>query len=109
MFSTSVGNWSARKLQRREGLRLQPRLEGLEGRTLLSTAVDFSVAGSHVENHVNIGTLGWILTATKDLTVNKLGLWDDNQDGLGESHQVAIWNAAGTLLGSRLATGRIAR
>ena len=45
-------------------------------------------------------TLGWTFTLSQSVTVVGLGAFDDSQDGLNESHDVGIWDSAGTLMGS---------
>ena len=47
-------------------------------------------------------TLGYQFTTSVALTVNALGYWDD---GLGNNHQVGIWNSGGTLLVSTTVLG----
>jgi len=37
---------------------------------------------------------------TNAISVTSLGIWDDQQNGLAESHLITIWNGAGTALGS---------
>jgi uncharacterized protein DUF4082 len=86
------------KTSRRQWFRSQPLLEALEERALLSTAVDFTVEGSHVEDLIHSSTLGWKFLAKDNIVVNRLGYWDFNDDGLGESHQVGIWDASGNIL-----------
>jgi hypothetical protein len=43
-------------------------------------------------------SLGYIFNVTSPFTVTYLGFWDDGADGLSQSHQVGIWDAAGNLL-----------
>lgn len=43
-------------------------------------------------------TLGWSFTATSNIDVVDLGVFDDSQNGLTDSHQVGLWNSSGTLL-----------
>jgi hypothetical protein len=45
-------------------------------------------------------TLGWSFSVTTPTNVNQLGLWDQDSDGLDESHLVRLWRADGTLLTS---------
>lgn len=45
-------------------------------------------------------TLGWEFVANQNMTVTGLGVFDGNQDGLLESHDVGIWDSAGNLVGS---------
>jgi hypothetical protein len=49
-------------------------------------------------------TLGWTFTANDNIIVTELGYYDFGFDGLGESHQVGIWNLDGPLLGSAIVT-----
>lgn len=41
---------------------------------------------------------GWQFNVTTALTVDKLGFYDEGQDGLADSHEIGIWNSAGDLL-----------
>lgn len=43
-------------------------------------------------------TLGWRFTPTKNLFVNRLGLFDHAGDGFLDSHEVGLWNNDGLLL-----------
>jgi hypothetical protein len=45
-------------------------------------------------------TLGWEFTVNAPVTIDGLGVFDDNLDGLAESHDVGLWNGAGSLLAS---------
>ena len=45
-------------------------------------------------------TLGWEFTTNAAVTVTGLGVFDDSQDGLVESHDVGLWDNSGTLLAS---------
>ena len=43
-------------------------------------------------------TLGWQFQANTTIKVDGLGVFDDNLDGLAESHDVGLWDSAGDLL-----------
>ena len=45
-------------------------------------------------------TLGWQFTVSQTIAVTSLGVFDSSQDGLAASHDVGIWNSAGSLMGS---------
>jgi hypothetical protein len=45
-------------------------------------------------------TLGWEFTVTQDMLATGLGLFDDSQNGLVESHDMGIFSSTGTLLRS---------
>ena len=47
-------------------------------------------------------TLGWAFTVNSDISVTALGVFDSDQDGLAERHQVGLWNSGGTLLASTI-------
>ncbi len=47
-------------------------------------------------------TLGWAFTVNSDISVKALGVFDSDQDGLAERHQVGLWNSGGTLLASTI-------
>ena len=46
------------------------------------------------------GTVGTQFTANEGLTLTKLGIFDYGQDGLWDSHQVALFDTAGNILAS---------
>lgn len=43
-------------------------------------------------------TRGWAFTSNSTINVTSLGWYDFGGDGLSRSHEVGIWNSAGTLL-----------
>lgn len=45
-------------------------------------------------------TLGWEFTAQSAINVTQLGLFDSDQDGLAESHDLGLWDSGGNLLAS---------
>jgi hypothetical protein len=45
-------------------------------------------------------TIGYQFTVTNPISVSSLGIWDNNNNGLSESHMEGIFTAAGTLLAS---------
>lgn len=45
-------------------------------------------------------TLGWVFTTNHSIKVTQLGLFDDSLNGLVDSYQIGIFDAAGNLLGS---------
>jgi len=45
-------------------------------------------------------TLGFQFTANQAVTVTALGVFDDSQNGLVDSHQIGLWNSSGVLLAS---------
>src|SRR5262249_34980977 len=77
----------------------RPGLEVLEDRRLLATAVTFSLDGVDIERQTTLPyTLGWSFTTNNRIVVDRLGVYDDNGDGLSESHLVGIWDSARNLL-----------
>jgi hypothetical protein len=46
------------------------------------------------------GTLGYSFNVTAPFLVTHLAVWDEGSDGLGEDHDVGLWNPAGVLLAS---------
>jgi len=40
---------------------------------------------------------GWTFTTSAPLNISALGVWDKDGNGLGDSHQVGIWNSSGVL------------
>ncbi len=54
-------------------------------------------------------TRGWDFSPTADISVSSLGIWDRNSDGLVNSHTVAIWDAAGSIVAqTTVASGTVA-
>ncbi len=47
-------------------------------------------------------TYGWSFDVTSSVTVTQLGVFDFQDNGLAESHDVGIWDSAGSLLASTL-------
>lgn len=45
-------------------------------------------------------TIGWQFTTSADLNIDSLGVWDQDGDGLTDSHDIGIWTLGGTLLTS---------
>lgn len=45
-------------------------------------------------------TLGFSFTAQNAMNLTALGIFDDSQNGLAESHQLGLWDAGGNLLAS---------
>lgn len=54
--------------------------------------------GSTGTDGTSTATRGWSFTLGNEINVTALGFYDAGGDGLADSHQVGIWNAAGTLL-----------
>ncbi len=98
MFTFFRQTKPAQKTICRRATSWKPRLEVLEDRTLLSTAVDFSASSTLGGLSVHTQTLGWRFILNSTIAVTDLGFFDANQDGLGESHQVAIWDGSGSIL-----------
>ncbi len=69
-------------------------------------AADFTTgmtAPGGVPGHPGI-TLGWEFSTTEALTVDALGIWDQDSDGLSASHEVGLWNVT---TGDLLATATL--
>lgn len=60
-------------------------------------AFGFSGGGLYITGDI---TLGYQFTVNSATKVTELGWFDYNNDGLGFSHQIGIWNSGGTLLDS---------
>ncbi len=56
--------------------------------------------GRDAVNSTGIYVYGWAFNVESAITIDQLGLYDSGQDGLAESHEIGIWDAAGTLLTS---------
>lgn len=50
----------------------------------------------------NDQTTGWAFSTSNTLTIDSIGFYDYQADGLNVAHQVGIWNASGVLLASAL-------
>jgi hypothetical protein len=48
--------------------------------------------------------VGWQFSVSAPITIDGLGMFDYNADGLFESHQVGLWDNSGTLLASTTVT-----
>jgi len=51
----------------------------------------------HFSSH---DTLGFAFTAKAPIFIDQLGIFDDAQDGLADSHLLGLWDASGNLLAS---------
>lgn len=47
-------------------------------------------------------TLGWAFTVSEAITLDALGTWDQDADGLNQSQNVSLWTSDGILLASAL-------
>ena len=59
-------------------------------------AVDFVTASGDFTN--DNWSLGWQFNVNTPIVVTGLGFYDDQQNGLAQSHDVGIWNSVGVLL-----------
>ncbi|MDA8433235.1 MAG: IPTL-CTERM sorting domain-containing protein [Nitrospiraceae bacterium] len=66
-----------------------------------TTALSFSGGSGSTWD---LATIGWEFTITSPINVTSLGVWDENGDGLTDSHQVGIWLSTG---GSPLVTATV--
>ena len=64
------------------------------------------ITGGGVPNFCAGGncTIGWSFSVSSPITVDALGLWDQDSNGLGEVHDVGLWTNAGILLTSTTVT-----
>ena len=68
-----------------------------------ASAVDvpgLAATGGRITDNTGPWTLGFDFTASSAFTLSALGVFDAGGDGLSSSHQVGIWNSAGTLITS---------
>lgn len=63
-----------------------------------ATPVLSPIGGGDTLNGTGTFTYGWEFNVLSEITIDNLGVYDNQQDGLAESHEVGIWNSAGTLL-----------
>ncbi len=76
--------------------------------TILPLAVNFDNTGGGSGSGPTVD-IGWEFTITSPIIVTQLGFWDESGDGLGEAHDVAIWNTSGAGdLASALVSGTVA-
>lgn len=47
-----------------------------------------------------VDTFGWAFSVNSAITVDGLGIWDTNADGIGSAQSVGLWTNSGTLLAS---------
>ena len=66
-------------------------------------ALDFVDGGASGVGRFTL-TVGWAFTVNSPITVDALGLFDVDGDGLLESHQIGLWAGDGSLLGSTVIT-----
>ena len=59
-------------------------------------ALSFTPSGTTVFGGAGSDTFGWGFSLSSPLVVTQLGVWDQNGDGLGQSHLVTIWDSTGT-------------
>ena len=62
-------------------------------------ALDIEFADSVVFDARNF-TLGWAFSVNEALTLDALGAWDRDADGLNKFETVSLWTSAGALLSS---------
>ena len=63
-------------------------------------AVEYATSGTLSDSRPF--TVGYTFSLSAPVTINALGYWDN---GRGSSHQVGIWDSAGTLLTSTTVLG----
>lgn len=69
-----------------------------------SQVLDFATGSGGTSTGNN--SFGWQFTLSTTVTVTDLGFFDNGNNGLVNSHQVGLWNSAGSLLASTtLASG----
>lgn len=75
-------------------------LAGLMGQPAVADptplVADFTDAAYFLSGDFN--NIGWSFSVTSNVTIDGLGLFDYQADGLINSHQVGLWNSAGTLI-----------
>ena len=67
---------------------------------VITAAVEYALSDTVSDSRAF--TLGYKFTTSEALSVNALGYWDD---GLGNNHQVGIWDSVGNLLTSTTVLG----
>jgi hypothetical protein len=73
-------------------------MTALIGLTILATPAlgdinaSFHLGGGIITNYAYAH--GWWFTPTTDITLTRLGLWDEDQDGLAQGHDVGIFEVA---------------
>jgi PEP-CTERM motif len=65
---------------------------------------DFSVFSTGDNSCFPSCIFGWDFSAASPFTVDALGIWDQNPDGLLASHEIGLWTSTGTLLASATIT-----
>ena len=59
-------------------------------------ALSFTPSGQTFFGGAGSDTVGWGFSLSAPLLVTQLGFWDENGNGLGQSHLVTIWSSTGT-------------
>jgi hypothetical protein len=60
----------------------------------------FNLPKAYGYSYVTPQTFGNVFTPARDIIIDSLGIFDYGEDGLGESHEVGIFESSGTLLAS---------
>jgi hypothetical protein len=61
-------------------------------------ALSFTPSGQTFFGGAGSDNVGWGFSLSGSALVTQLGFWDENGDGLGQSHVVTIYNSSGTVL-----------
>jgi hypothetical protein len=61
-------------------------------------ALSFTPSGQTFLTGAGTDTLGWGFSLSAEVFVTQLGVWDENNNGLAQSHTVTIWTSAGAQL-----------
>jgi hypothetical protein len=64
------------------------------GAAVPTLAVSFDDTGVGGSSGAGV-MIGWRFSTTSSIRVSELGFWDQNGDGLNESHSVGIWSTSG--------------
>jgi hypothetical protein len=63
---------------------------------MLSNSIRLTPSGTTIFGGAGSDTFGWGFSLSSPLLVTQLGVWDENGDGLGQSHLVTVWDSTGS-------------
>jgi hypothetical protein len=67
-----------------------------------SIALSFTPSGMTFFGGAGADTVGWGFSLSAPVVLTQLGVWDENGDGLGQSHLVTVWNSTGTVIEAQI-------
>ena len=69
-----------------------------------SSIIGVTIEGGSATQTQSDAVVGWRFTASQNIVVDSLGMWDENLDGFTSNVMVGLWDMSGNLLGSTTVT-----